>query len=84
MRERVLGLVQYWVDAFKDKPQLSAVGELYGQLKDEGVEFPPMDLDTLAPVETQDRVRIQHICYMYMMCNSMPPFIPMPHESIHV
>lgn len=56
VRERILGLVQYWADAFKGKPQLTAVEELYEQLKGEGVEFPPVDLDALAPVETPQRV----------------------------
>ncbi len=52
VRERVLGLLQYWADAFKGKPQLVAVEELYEQMKVDGVEFPPIDLDTLAPIET--------------------------------
>lgn len=52
MKERVLGLIQYWADAFKGKPQLTPVEEMYEQLKNEGVEFPPIDLDTLAPIET--------------------------------
>lgn len=53
--ERILGLIQYWTDAFKNKPQLSAVQELYEQLKDEGTEFPPLDLDSLTPVDTLNR-----------------------------
>ncbi len=57
MKERILGLVQYWADAFKGKPQLVAVVELYEQLKGEGVEFPPVDLDAMAPVDTPERVR---------------------------
>ncbi len=67
MRERVLGLIQYWVDAFKDKPQLSAVQEVYAQLRDEGVEFPPLDLDSFAPVDTPDRVRA-HVLYCTCYC----------------
>ena len=58
VRERVLGLIQYWADAFKGKPQLVAVEEMYEQLKVDGVEFPPIDLDSLAPIETPtSRVR---------------------------
>lgn len=35
-----------------------AVEEVYEQLKVEGVEFPPIDLDSLAPIETPtSRVR---------------------------
>ena len=67
MRERILGLVQYWADAFKGKPQLTAVEELYEQLKGEGVEFPPVDLDALAPVETPQRVCVcAEICSSFM------------------
>ena len=56
VRERILGLIQNWADGFKGKPQLIAVEELYDQLKSEGVEFPPVDLDNMAPIETPDRV----------------------------
>ena len=65
VRERILGLIQYWADAFKGKPQLAAVVEVYEQLKKDGEEFPPIDLDALAPVETpQQRVneRERHSC----------------------
>lgn len=48
----MLGLIQYWSDAFKGKPQLDAVEDMYNQMKSEGVEFPPIDLDALAPIET--------------------------------
>ena len=33
-----------------------AVIELYDQLRSEGTEFPPVDLDAMAPVETPERV----------------------------
>ncbi|XP_064406991.1 TOM1-like protein 2 [Halichondria panicea] len=59
VRERILGLVQYWADAFKGKHQLVAVDELYEQLKTDGIEFPPIDLDNLTPVETQGRSQLQ-------------------------
>ena len=36
VRDKILGLIQYWAEAFKDKPQLSAMVEQYQQLKDEG------------------------------------------------
>lgn len=57
VRDRILGLIQYWAEAFKTKPQLAAVQEVYQQLKSEGTVFPPIDLDTMAPVETPDRGR---------------------------
>ena len=56
VRERVLGLIQYWADAFRGRPQLGTVGEVYEDLRSQGVEFPPMDLDQLAPVDTPSRV----------------------------
>ncbi|KAL5473071.1 hypothetical protein EMCRGX_G027512 [Ephydatia muelleri] len=59
VRDRILGLIQYWAEAFKTKPQLAAVQEVYQQLKSEGTEFPPIDLDTMAPVETPNRGRGQ-------------------------
>ena len=58
VRERVLGLVQYWADAFQGRPQLQAVRELYEQLKADGMEFPPVDLDQMAPVDTPERVSV--------------------------
>ena len=61
VRERILGLIQYWADAFKGKPQLIAVEELYEQLKSEGVEFPPVDLDNMAPIETPNRLVRQNV-----------------------
>ena len=62
MRERILGLIQDWADAFKGKPQLIAVEELYEQLKTEGVEFPPVDLDNMAPIATPDRLVRLYMC----------------------
>ena len=58
VRERILGLIQYWADAFRGKPQLAEVEELYEQLKGEGIEFPPIDLDALAPIATPQRVSV--------------------------
>jgi hypothetical protein len=55
VKERVLGLIQYWADAFRGRPQLGTVEEVYEDLKAQGVEFPPVDLDQLAPVQTPSR-----------------------------
>lgn len=52
----MLGLIQYWTDAFRGRPQLATVGEVCEELRAQGVEFPPVDLDQLAPVETPTRV----------------------------
>lgn len=55
VKERVLSLIQQWADAFRANTQLSAVVELYNQLKQEGVEFPAQDLDNMAPINTPDK-----------------------------
>ena len=65
VRERILGLIQYWADAFRGKPQLAEVEELYEQLKGEGIEFPPIDLDALAPIATPQRVSV---CVCVCVC----------------
>lgn len=51
----MLGLIQYWADSFRGRPQLGTVAEVYEDLRAQGVEFPPMDLDQLAPVQTPTR-----------------------------
>ena len=53
----MLGLIQYWADSFRGRPQLETVAEVCEDLRAQGVEFPPMDLDQLAPVQTPTRVR---------------------------
>ena len=68
VRERVLGLIQYWADAFKNKPELAGVQELYQQMKDDGTEFPPVDLDSLAPVELPERVGYYTCACTFIVC----------------
>ena len=58
VRDRILGLIQSWADAFRGKPDLQAAVDVYEQLKEEGREFPPLDLDALAPINTPDRVSV--------------------------
>ena len=64
IKERILGLIQTWADAFRGKPELIAVVELYDQLKEEGKEFPPVDLDAMAPINTPERV--SHVSYQLL------------------
>lgn len=52
IQERVLSLIQAWADAFKNKPDLQGVVQVYEDLKGKGVEFPAADLDSLAPIIT--------------------------------
>lgn len=61
VRDRILGLIQSWADAFRGKPELQAAVDVYEQLKDEGREFPPLDLDALAPINTPHRVSVLYL-----------------------
>lgn len=55
VQEKVLGLIQSWADAFRSQPDLHGIAEVYADLKSKGVEFPPTDLDGLAPIQTPKR-----------------------------
>ncbi|KAF6203068.1 hypothetical protein GE061_003481 [Apolygus lucorum] len=52
VQEKVLYLIQSWVDAFHRHPDLRGVVEVYTELKAKGVEFPMTDLDAMAPIHT--------------------------------
>ncbi|CAA9995232.1 unnamed protein product [Nesidiocoris tenuis] len=52
VQEKVLYLIQSWVDAFHRHPDLRGVVEVYTELKAKGVEFPMTDLDSMAPIHT--------------------------------
>jgi len=51
-REKALGLIQTWADAFRHDPALGAIRELYVKLLGDGMEFPAQDLDDMAPIVT--------------------------------
>ncbi|XP_032599263.1 TOM1-like protein 2 isoform X2 [Drosophila grimshawi] len=55
MQEKVLSLIQIWADAFKNQPDLNGVTQMYMELKNKGIEFPPTDLDAMAPIYTPQR-----------------------------
>ncbi|KAH8408199.1 hypothetical protein KR215_000071 [Drosophila sulfurigaster] len=55
MQEKVLSLIQIWADAFKNQPDLNGVTQMYMELKNKGIEFPPTDLDATAPIYTPQR-----------------------------
>lgn len=63
VQEKVLSLIQSWADAFSSQPELSGVVTVYQDLKGKGIEFPPTDLDSLAPIITPQRVSINVIGY---------------------
>lgn len=52
VQEKVLSLIQCWASAFQSQPELSGVNAVYQDLLAKGIEFPPTDLDSLAPIHT--------------------------------
>lgn len=58
VQEKVLSLIQSWASAFQGQPELSGVTTMYQDLLAKGIEFPPTDLDSLAPIHTPKRVTI--------------------------
>lgn len=56
VQEKVLSLIQSWASAFQGQPELSGVTTVYQDLLAKGIEFPPTDLDSLAPIHTPKRV----------------------------
>ncbi|XP_076339469.1 TOM1-like protein 2 isoform X3 [Tachypleus tridentatus] len=52
VQEKVLSLIQSWADAFHMNLEMQGVVQVYKDLKQKGVEFPMMDLDTMAPIHT--------------------------------
>lgn len=52
VQEKVLSLIQTWADAFQSIPELKEVSKVYQELKHKGIEFPPTDLDKMAPIHT--------------------------------
>ncbi|XP_063698958.1 TOM1-like protein 2 [Culicoides brevitarsis] len=55
VQDKVLSLIQIWADAFRSQPDLKGVSEVYEELRSKGIEFPPTDLDSLAPIYTPQR-----------------------------
>ncbi|XP_072396413.1 TOM1-like protein 2 isoform X2 [Diabrotica undecimpunctata] len=52
VQEKVLSLIQSWASAFQNQPDMSGVIAVYQDLLAKGIEFPPTDLDSLAPIHT--------------------------------
>ncbi|KAJ8969713.1 hypothetical protein NQ314_001627 [Rhamnusium bicolor] len=52
VQEKVLSLIQSWASAFQSQPEMSGVISVYQDLLAKGIEFPPTDLDSLAPIHT--------------------------------
>lgn len=56
VQEKVLSLIQAWADAFQNQPDLAGVVQVYQDLIAKGIEFPPTDLDSMAPILTPQKV----------------------------
>ncbi|KAL1518094.1 hypothetical protein ABEB36_001769 [Hypothenemus hampei] len=52
VQEKVLSLIQCWASAFQSDQDLLGVNVVYKDLLSKGIEFPPTDLDSLAPIHT--------------------------------
>ena len=52
VREKSLLLIQSWADSYRGKEDLGVAAEIYDQLKNNGVEFPAVNLDDMAPLHT--------------------------------
>ncbi|XP_022918476.2 TOM1-like protein 2 isoform X1 [Onthophagus taurus] len=55
VQEKVLSLIQSWADAFRNQPDFAGVVSVYSDLRAKGIEFPPTDLDAMAPIHTPQR-----------------------------
>ncbi|XP_031571945.1 TOM1-like protein 2 isoform X2 [Actinia tenebrosa] len=55
VQEKILSLLQDWADAFRNSPDMGNILHTYESLRNQGIEFPPKDLDTLSPIFTPER-----------------------------
>ncbi|GFU41066.1 TOM1-like protein 2 [Nephila pilipes] len=55
VQEKVLSLIQTWAETFRSNPEMQGVVQVYNDLKQKGIEFPPSDLETMAPIITPSR-----------------------------
>ncbi|XP_030757774.1 TOM1-like protein 2 [Sitophilus oryzae] len=55
VQEKVLSLIQCWACAFQADQDLLGVNVVYKDLLAKGIEFPPTDLDSLAPIHTPQK-----------------------------
>ncbi|GBL97056.1 TOM1-like protein 2 [Araneus ventricosus] len=55
VQEKVLSLIQSWAETFRANPEMQGVVQVYNDLKQKGIEFPPSDLETMAPIITPSR-----------------------------
>ncbi|EGD79753.1 hypothetical protein PTSG_10737 [Salpingoeca rosetta] len=52
VREKVLGIIQAWADAFRSDPNMRYLCNTYQDLVLKGIEFPAQNLDEMAPIHT--------------------------------
>lgn len=63
VQEKILSLIQSWASAFQNQPEMSGVTTVYQDLLVKGIEFPPTDLDSLAPIHTPKKVIFKNISW---------------------
>ncbi|XP_046855604.1 TOM1-like protein 2 [Xenia sp. Carnegie-2017] len=79
IQDKVLALIQTWADAFRGKPDLIAVVNVYELLKSQGIQFPAQNLDTFSPIYTpersvpEERERSPTHIYMPAVTTTAPP-----------
>ena len=56
LQERVLRLVQEWAETFGNQPHLNGVHQVYQELLQKRIEFPPKNLDAMVPILTPSPV----------------------------
>lgn len=71
VQDKVLSLIQIWADAFRSQPELKGVVEVYEELRSKGIEFPPTDLDSLAPIYTPQRVSLRLLAHFIRRLNKI-------------
>lgn len=54
--------LQNWAETFRSSPDLHGVTEVYDEHKARGVDFPVLDLETMTPIITPQRVQAQVLC----------------------
>ncbi|CAG0912448.1 unnamed protein product [Notodromas monacha] len=75
VQEKVLGLIQAWAEAFRTQPDLQGVVQMYNDLRAKGVQFPPTDLDSMAPIRTPPRLDIVE-CNVKVMREMLGDLVP--------
>eukprot|EP00118_Oscarella_pearsei_P028517 m.2350 g.2350 ORF g.2350 m.2350 type:complete len:574 (+) comp8589_c0_seq2:43-1764(+) len=83
VKQKVLILIQNWSDSFRNNPELSNIPMTHEYLRRQGVEFPPQDLDTLAPIYTPERSVPEEPVQPSPRPDHTPRYQPQPQPQPH-